>query len=175
MTQRPKDAKVNVRSKWILSSFIILVLTSCGFHLRGAYRLPFQMENTFIKTADENSELIRVLKRTLKASNINVVKTEQQAQAVLRVFNEQQSKRVISVDTQGRAQEYALNYQVSFDVAATDLEFLIKEQTIKLQRDFLFDTEDVLGKGREEATLIKDMQQDVVRLIMLRLQAASNK
>ncbi len=139
--------------------------------MRGAYQLPSQMENIFIKTADENSELIHVLKRTLKASNINIVKTEQQAQAVLSIFNEQQSKRVISVDAQGRAQEYELNYQISFNVIATDTDFLIREQIIKLQKDFLFDTEDVLGKGREEATLIKDMQQDIVRLIMLRLQA----
>ena len=173
--QRRKCAKIDVRLKWILTSFIVLVLTSCGFHLKGAYRLPSQMENTFIKTTDENSELIRVLKRTLKASNINVVKTEQKARAVLSVFNEQQSKRVISVDTQGRAQEYELNYQISFDVVAKDSSFLIKEQTIKLQKDFLFDTEDVLGKGREEATLVNDMQQDIVRLIMLRLQAISKR
>lgn len=158
-----------------LSLVIVFALTSCGFHLRGAYRLPSQMASTFIKTDDKNSELIRVLKRALKSSNINVVAEKQQAQAVLSIFNAQQSKRVISVDARGRAQEYELNYQISFDVTVIDADFLIKEQTIKLQRDFLFDTEDVLGKGREQATLIKDMQTDIVRLIMLRLQAASIK
>ena len=167
--------KNNESLRWMLIPFIVIALASCGFHLRGAYRLPVQMDDTYIKSADKNSELVQVLKRTLTASNINIVETKQQAQAVLSVFNELQNKRVISVDTQGRVQEYELNYQVSFDVAATDSDFIIEEQTIKLQRDFLFDTEDVLGKSREEATLIKEMQQDAVRLIMLRLQAVSKE
>jgi len=175
LTQKHKDEKMKAGLILGLLLSFAFMLTSCGFHLRGAYQLPFQMESTFIKSADENSELIRILKRTLKSNDINIVKTKKQAQAVLSVFNELQSKRVISVDTQGRAQEYELNYQISFDVTETGSSLLIKEQTIKLQRDFLFDAEDVLGKNREEATLVKDMQQDIVRLMMLRLQAVSKK
>lgn len=146
-------------------------VSSCGFHLRGDYVLPSQMKHTFIQTTDKNSELFRALKRALKASGIQLVNTRQQAQAVLNLGTEKQVKRVLSVDTQGRAREYEINYQVTFNVSADENDFSISEQTLKLQRDFLFDTEDVLGKSREQSILIKDMQQDMVRLIMLRLQA----
>jgi LPS-assembly lipoprotein len=166
---------VTLALTYIVASLLSLTLSSCGFHLRGDYKLPPQMANTYIKATDNNSQLIRVLKRLLKTSNINVVKVEQQAQAILNISDEKQEKRVLSVDTQGRAREYELNYQINFNVSTDKNNFLIEEQTIKLQRDFLFDTEDVLGKGREEDTLIKDMQQDMVRLIMSRLQAAAGK
>jgi LPS-assembly lipoprotein len=172
LMQRDKGATFSGLMSLTLTFLIVFALTSCGFHLRGAYRLPTQMAVVFLKAEDNNGEVVRILKRTLKASNINIVETKEESQAVLSLSQRKQSKRVISVDTQGRVLEYELNYQINFSVKAIDSDFEINEQTIKLQRDFLFDAEDVLGKGREEATLIKDMQQDIVRLIMLRLQAA---
>lgn len=165
------NARLVPKVKWVLSILIVCLVTACGFHLRGDYQLSPQMSNTFIKMSNQNSELFRSLKRTLQASDINVVETPQQAQAVLSIVDEKQEKRVLSVDSQGRAREYEINYQIRFSVTLADDAVLVDEQLIQLQRDFLFDTEDVLGKSREQDTLIKDMQHDMVRLIMLRLQA----
>lgn len=151
-----------------------LSLQACGFHLRGAYQLPEAMATTFIETTNDNSELIGFLKRTLMASNVELVESKDSAQAQLRVVAEKQSKRVLSVDSRGRAREYELSYSVDFELTV-DEAVLIQQQRLTLTRDFLFDTEDVLGKGREEAMLIRDMQQDMVRLIMLRLQAARSR
>ena len=154
---------------------LISFLSACGFQLRGAYQLPSEMAVIHIQAANPNSELVRALTRSLKASDIQMSDSMETAQAVLKIFNEKQSKRTISVDSRGRAREYALMYSVSFSVAAKDSDFKITEQKLRLERDFLFDTEDVLGKGREEAVLMKDMQHDTVRLIMLRLEAKANR
>jgi LPS-assembly lipoprotein len=147
------------------------LLSACGFQLRGAYQLPAIMSVTQVRAANDNSELVRSLKRSLKASDIRLVDSAQQAQAILQLSDERQQRRVISVDSRGRAREYAISYRISFQLLAPHTELQFEQQTIELQRDFLFDAEDVLGKGREEATLVRDMQQDMVRLIMLRLQA----
>lgn len=147
------------------------VLTSCGFQLRGAYKLPAAMQTTFIEAGQDNSELVRALKRSLKASDIVLLDEVSSEAAILKLGGEQKSKRTVSVDAQGRAREYTLTYSVSFSVKAAELEFEMPEQTIKIERDFLFDTEDVLGKSREESQLYKEMQQDIVRLILLRLQS----
>lgn len=155
----------------VMALLLAALLSSCGFHLRGAYQLPPQMTTSYIQADNPNSELVRALKRSLKASGIKLAETKQAAQAVLKIFNEQQNKRIISVDSRGQAREYALMYSVSFSVSSNDTAFEISEQKLQLERDFLFDTEDVLGKGREEDVLFKDMQQDTVRLIMLRLEA----
>lgn len=149
----------------------MLLVSACGFHLRGAYQLPDSMGKTFIQAGNQNSELVRSLKRSLKANHIVIVNSPQDATAVLKIMGETQEKRVLSVDSKGRAREYELSYAVRFDLQSMVSESPFTEQSLKLEREFLFDTEDVLGKGREEATLIKDMQQDMVRLILLRLQA----
>ncbi len=158
-----------------MKTFFVLLLSiglvACGFHLRGAYQLPPQMQTTYIDASNQNSELVRALKRNLKANDIVLVDTRQDAQAVLTLFGEINKKRVISVDNKGRAREYQLIYGISFSLKSEDESLKLEQQDLKLAREFLFDTEDVLGKGREEALLIKDMQQDIVRLILIRIQA----
>ena len=153
----------------VMLGSVFLFLDGCGFHLRGAYPLPESMSATYIKASNQNSELVRHLKRTLKASDIELVDNEKQATSILDIGAEKQSKRVVSVDSRGRAREYELRYEINFELRSAERQVELERQVLTLVRDFLFDTEDVLGKGREEAILVRDMQQDIVRLMMLRL------
>ena len=154
----------------LLLCCLIIMLASCGFQLRGSYQLPEVMQTTYLETPNENSELVRALRRSLQ-SNVKLVSSRQQAQASLRLFNEQHNKRILSVDTRGRAREYEINYKISFELTVAGDDKVYEIQHLSLQRDFAFDVEDVLATDREPATLLSDMQQDMVRLIMLRLQA----
>jgi LPS-assembly lipoprotein len=167
----------------LLVVVLMSLLASCGYHLRGAYQLPPQMATTVIRSDNMNGELVRGLKRSLQISGINVVSevnpsdgkiVKQSEVTVLRIFKESQRKRVLSVDINGRVREFELYYRLSIELTGAD-GFFVPEQSLELSRDFLFDPEDVLGKSDEEADLLRDMQRDMVRLIMLRLQAVAQK
>jgi LPS-assembly lipoprotein len=153
---------------------LLMALNSCGYHLRGAYQLPPQMAITVLKSDKMNGELVRGLKRALETSGIFVVDETgyKQTTAVLRIVDETHKKRVLSVDINGRVREYALHYAVTITLSGPNGLF-VPGQTLELSRDFIFDPVDVLGKSDEEADLLLDMQHDMVRLIMLRLQAAT--
>ncbi len=153
----------------IIVLLCLVLLTSCGFKLRGAYQLPDAMQLTYIESAS-NSDLTRSLKRSLKSSNIKLATEKTEDAAVLKLSAESRSKRIVSVDSKGRAREYTLSYAVSFSVQTAG-DFEIKNRTVNIDRDFVFDTEDVLGKSREESKLYEEMQQDLIRLILLRLQS----
>lgn len=152
---------------------LLLLLTSCGFQMRGAYQLPVAMQTTYVDASAiaKNSGLSRVLIRRLKASDIKIAESESDNIAVLTLSKEQKTKRIVSVDSRGRAREYTLTYKISFNVKAMNAEFEMIDQEIRIERDFVFDTEDVLGNSREESRLYEEMQADVIRLIMLRLQS----
>jgi len=162
-------------SKLLTGLLLSALLTACGFQLRGAYQLPQEMSSTYVEAPDENSDLVRALKRSLKASGVNLFAQASEEAAVLKVGNAQKSKRIVSVDSRGKAREYTLTYAVVFSVSFEKTDFEMSEQTISISRDFLFDTEDVLGNSREEAQLYTEMQQDAVRLILLRLQSKTQK
>ncbi len=167
----------------IMLVVVAVTLGGCGYHLRGAYQMPPQMATTVIRSDYMNGDLVRSLRRSLETSGINVVSEEyaprgredvRSSATVLRIFKEKQSKRVLSVDANGRVREFELHYKISMELSGAD-SFFVPEQKLELTRDFLFDPEDVLGKSDEEADLLRDMQHDMVRLIMLRLQAVAQK
>jgi len=170
-----KHSVFSLLSKLLTGFLLSALLTACGFHLRGAYQLPQEMNSTYIDAQDENSDLVRSLKRSLKASGVNLLEEALDEAAVLKVAKAQKSKRIVSVDSRGKAREYTLTYAIVFSVRVEQTDFEMSEQTISINRDFLFDTEDVLGNSREEAQLYTEMQQDAVRLMLLRLQSKTQK
>jgi LPS-assembly lipoprotein len=158
-----------------LALLCLSLLNSCGFQLRGAYQLPAAMQQTYIDASSVNGDLVRSLSIALRASDIQLLDAPSSDAAQLKLFNETRSKRVVSVDSRGRAREYTLSYAISFSLVgrqpATDEAFRIEQQDLQIDRDFLFDPEDVLGNARGESQLYEEMRQDLVRLILLRLQS----
>ena len=134
--------------------------------------MPPQMAVTYIKSSSD-TDLVRDIRRTLKTSGIRITENAEEATAVLSIEKEQQTKRLLSVAIQ--AQEYELRYEVTYSVNAKGDGFKLPSRTVSLSRDYLFDTQAVLGKSREEQTLIRDMQRDIARLILLQLQASAKQ
>lgn len=158
----------------ILVLVCLTLLVGCGFKLRGAYQLPSAMQQTYISDKQRSTDLGRALVRSLKASNIQLVDELSDTVAVFDLIKESKGKRIVSVDSKGRAREYTLSLSLLFSVTARHKNFEISEQEIRIDRDFVFDTQDVLGNSREQAQLYAEMQQDLIRLILLRLQSHSS-
>ena len=102
MTRWPLQSDFLSSLNRALAVFVLCgLLLSCGFHLRGAYSLPESMALTHIEAGKPNSELVRQLKRSLRASDIHLVDKQDQATGILSITEEKQNKRVLSVDDQG--------------------------------------------------------------------------
>ena len=156
---------------WASAVLLALTLISgCGFHLRGQADLPPELARTHIVGVSPHSEFAANLRQQLRANGVKIVAAEQST-STLRITLNQSGKRVLSVDQNGKALEFELYSVVAFEVTGQDKKMLLKNQTISLSRAFLFDVNDVLGKAEEEALLREDLQADVVRLMIYRLQA----
>ena len=158
---------------WLL---ILFMLSACGFHLRGDFQLPAEFSSVYLSAKNSNSELLLDLKRILKTNGSLVTDDATKARATIHIENEISTQRVVSVDSQGRASEYELKLEIVFSVSVVDenerTSFSIKSKKLELIRDYVYDNEAVLGKSREKTVLIRDMQRDASRLIMLQIQAA---
>jgi LPS-assembly lipoprotein len=163
-------------SKLIVVFVLSNILLACGFHLRGAFQSPDEMSLVYLSANNRHSELLQDLQRTLKANGSVIVDDAIKAKARLKIKSEKQTQRVISVDTHGRASEYELKFEVVYSLSTvTESELTavrIKDRRVTLIRDYLYDSSAVLGTSREKGVLIRDMQRDAARLIMLQIQAA---
>jgi LPS-assembly lipoprotein len=147
----------------------LLLLASCGFHLRGSVALPPELSEIAVR--DGVTDIAPDLRRALRNAGVLVADS---ASMVLQLRAEQYGKSVLSVDSLGRAQEYSLSYRVKFSLKdeGKNGTVWISEETVTQIRDLRFDSTAVLGTSSEEAQLKTEMRRDAVSQILRQLQYA---
>jgi LPS-assembly lipoprotein len=148
-----------------------LLLSSCGFQLRGPATLPF---DTLYVQAAPTSQFATQLRRVIRASGRTRVTTKaEEADATLQVLNEVREKEILSLSAGGRVREFQLRYRVSYQLVDKNKGVLMPPGEIVLRRDFAFNDQDQISKESEEALLYRDMQTDAVQQVLRRVQATA--
>ena len=156
-------------------SFLILLtaallLSACGFQLRGVATLPF---NTLYVQASSISPFALQLKRAVQSgSSTRLTNRADEAEAVLQILGELQEKEILSLGAGGRVKEFQLRYRVQYRLTDVKNREYIPASEILLRRAYSFNDEQALSKEAEEALLYRDMQSDAVQQMVRRLQAA---
>ena len=150
----------------------MLVLSACGFRLRGSGPQPVLPFRTLFISVAETSPLGVTLRRNLDAmSNIEIVNDRTLADAALEVISEGKDKQVLSLNSQGRVREYTLLYRANFRVVDKEGRQLLAPTDLVIRRIQSFNENQVLAKEAEEATLFREMQSDLVQQILRRVSA----
>lgn len=137
--------------------------------MRGARELPPGMAQTYIQGASD-SPLVGYLKRILRDSSVHVTEHPATEAAVLKVRTSS-NRKVLSVDRNAKAQEYELQYSVTFSLSIPGVEQGIPEKTISMSRDYFFDRLAVLAVNEEEAVLVREMQRELAHMIVEQIAA----
>jgi len=149
---------------------VSLVLDGCGFRLRGSLGSAIALPPVYLEGTPGSAIMVE-LKQTLHSIGTDLVSDRALAGYVLKIINEQQNRRILSVSSAGKVQEYELNYAVMFEVADPQGKKLLDDQKISFTRGFSFAETDVLAKGSEQESLVDSMRQEAVQGIIRRLQA----
>lgn len=144
------------------------MLSACGFQLRGSAQLPF---STLHVIGAGNTPLGQELRRALRASNVRLEDTPEQAEASLQILSELRERLILSLGGQGRVREYTLRYRLAYRLTSAKSGVITPATEILLKRDISFNDNEVLAKESEEALLYRDMQSDAVQQLIRRLQA----
>ncbi len=155
-----------MRLRQILILGCALTLGACGFQLRGNASLPF--ESLYI----EGGQDIAVdLQRAIRPTTTKIMDKATEAQAVLQILNESREKRILTLSSAGRVNEFRLLYRVNFKIIDRAGRELLSPQQVELRRDITFNDSQTLAKESEEALLYRDMQTDAVQQIFRRMSA----
>ena len=150
----------------LLVILCLLGLSACGFQLRGNASLPF--ESIYI---EGGQDIAIDLQRAIRPTTTIVTDSPKDAQAVLQVISEAREKRILTLSSAGRVNEFRLLYRVNFKVIDKAGLELISPQQIELRRDITFNDSQTLAKESEETLLYRDMQSDAVQQIFRRMSA----
>jgi LPS-assembly lipoprotein len=147
-----------------------LLLSACGFHLRGQAGMPFNA--LYLDTVNSKTPFITELRRTLEARKVKLAPTAEQADVVLKVVFENSDKQILTLSGSGRVTEFRLIYSVSLRAYDHKQQDWIPAEEMALRRDYSYDDTKVLAKEAEETLLYQSMRSEMVQQIMRRLSHA---
>lgn len=116
----------------------------------------------------ENHPLLVAVKNALRTQSDVRIEESGDAPRLL-LYGEQSDRRVLSVISVGKVDEYLLRYQASFRLVDADGRPLSAPQTVRVLREHQFDRFNVLAKEREEQELQDDMRRDAAQQILRQL------
>lgn len=154
---------------------LVLLLTGCGYSLRGNDVLSSQFDTLQLRLQDPNSEFSRLLRRSLDAADVTTNLLESNAQqgtdlAILSVGNEQLANRPVSVNPRARAAQYEIRLSIEIALSRGDSE-LIPQETMSVQRNYFEDIDNITGNRDEVQIITAEMRRELVNQLLRRLQA----
>lgn len=144
-----------------------LLLTGCGFQLRGSYAMPAFLTDVTVQVPRNSEELAREL--TLAFERVGIATNGDDL--VLEVTRELRNRQTATVDSRAKAAEYTLVYAVDWRLVGADGRALSPLQPLILRRSYQYDATNVVGKNTEEENLVQELRRDAARQIVRQLGA----
>ncbi len=143
-----------------------LILAGCGFHLRGQSSLPFASAHV---EASPGSAIAPLLLQSLRLNGKQVVDSPRAAEVTIRLERELKGKEILSLSGGGKVREFRLSQRVTLSAYDRGGRVLLAPTELTLTRDTSYDDAQALAKEAEEAQLMRDMEQEMLRQILRRL------
>lgn len=148
-----------------------LFLQGCGWHLRGAEPLPPELQTLHLQTANDNGSFARSLKRSLKASDVTLTDSANEAPYSLKVSDISNSSRTLSVTSSARVAEYEITSSVSYSLINREGKQLVAPTLLSTERTYLYNSNNATSAFEEENLLREEMQRDLVQQLIRRYRA----
>lgn len=148
-----------------------LLLTGCGFQLRGAPDWPPELNPIYISGLGARDPFYLMLAQTLRTAGVEILDVRAPGVAELRVLSLREQRRVLSVTGAARISEYEL-----FRVLEAELRLpaVAEPQALgplRASRVYVFEAAAVLSQSEREEELARAMDRDLQRMLLLRIQA----
>jgi LPS-assembly lipoprotein len=143
---------------------IALLLSACGYHLRGAIDLPSELKSIYLEGA--SAPLIEQFKKALQSSSVELVESRAAAGMIITVANEDSLKRSLSLGAGGRSNQWGLEYRLNYQITDAKGNVLQKSQPVEIRREYFNDQQLILGKDNEEIVIRNEMYQQAVRAMI---------
>ena len=159
--------------RWMILTITTLVITGCGFHLRGAIDIPKWLDDVTIVVQQAHHDLEPLLKSQLKAYNIHVNKDPALAKYWLIIEQDSIQQNISSISSSTTPRQYQLIYTVQFKLQQARGKEIIPSTKIVVTRQITINSDRILGSNDEEELQKNEMRRDAVIQILNRLSRGS--
>ena len=145
---------------------MLVMITSCGFHLRGMTEISFKT----ISIEGKDLSFTKNLKKTLASNNVTIILPTENPELRIELLSEESEKRILSLSGQGLVREFEIFYRVRYRIKTIDSETWSQENIIETRRDFTFSDSNLIGKEEEERQLNESMRNEAITNLFNQIQ-----
>jgi LPS-assembly lipoprotein len=158
--------------KQLLIALVILTTTACGWHLRGITKLPSSVQIMTLES-QANNRFTQRLKQQLTFNGV-VFPSDASANVRLMIAPITIKRLTLSVNSLGQAAEYELNAELTVRLIQLE-EGTDTEWNISGRRIFSNDINSVIATRSEEKIQRQELENDLIRQLMNRLNKSTLK
>ena len=153
-----------VQVKKTVLLMMMLLLSACGYHLRGPLTLPTGLKSIYLESA--SPQLQEQFNASMKISSIPVANSSENASLIIRIYNENNDRRVLSLSSSGVANDFELDYNLEYELVDSKNKILMARQPLSIKREYYNNQQAVIAKDNEEQIIRHEMYQQAVRSIV---------
>jgi LPS-assembly lipoprotein len=150
-----------------LLSFLVTIITSCGYQLRGSLDID-GLKNVKVIASNSN-EIAKLLKQKILShqNNKSFINTEYPA---IKISNLKSTTRQLSVNSSGRVDEYEISKKLDYVFMFSETEML--KGTLKASASYDFNESQMQGTREKEIIANNSINQRLLRKLLFKLKAA---
>ena len=145
---------------------LAVLLSACGFQLRGTGTAALQIKELDVSARDAYGEVVTQLRQTLTNSGVHVYTG---AQYKLFLAREDETQRSASYAGSGRSVEYELTTVLKYEIQGSKGVPLL-DDNVQSTQTFVHDGNNLTGSDQEADQNRKEMRSDLVQKMVARLQ-----
>ena len=136
---------------------LILIISACGFQLRGDINANFDS----ISISGGTSSFNKTLQRKFRQAGITIASASD-AEKNVEIIKNSFTKTILTLTGTGAVSEYQLDYIVTYRFKSKDGSWNLPV-TIETSRTYTYDDSDILAKDEEEKRLVSGMEDQLIK------------
>jgi len=149
---------------------LFIGLHGCGYHLRGL--TDKQLKTISIEGISVN--LTSNLKKDLLMRGFLILKEKENPELRIEFINENQEKRILSLNGDGLVREYELSYKIRYRTKFNNDEKWSDDTVINIERNFTYSDTNLLSKQEEEQKLNDSILSEASLKFLSKIQLLKN-
>jgi LPS-assembly lipoprotein len=155
----------------VLIALPALFTSACGFKLRGSVSIPYKaIAITGAPSPLLRSDLEMII---LTGSDSRVVNNAKDADLILEIISEVNSREILAYSSTGQISAYRLNSRVAFQAIDQNGVDIVPESEIYVTRDMDFSVSTVLATDVQQQQFTNEMRSNLALQILRRVSATA--
>ena len=154
---------------------ICLLLSACGFHLRGLLNLPPSFQHVYLQIPPNGRSLQIKLKEELQSYHVTYSESATHAAYQIVIDGLVYTRQISNISSSTTPRQFQLNYSVNYRLLDNQGVQLIPAQQIKSSRLVSMNSERLLGSNYVEDFFKNDMEQEIASQILTHINYYFNR